>query len=323
MLLGQPNESKASSQSEALAEPKPDREAAEVDLSAADVFENSYSDLESILASAGPAAPLSDSVADEVMPELPREIARSRASRIEKPKSTIAGRTTAGASSATTQTERLPNLPHASVSTAAGERVGNRVQTVSFLAAVGSATIGFWTGVLIVLSRFRVVENRAVNATSQTLHNISRGVSGEFEVSRSNEQLFVVLGWMVVVVAGGLMLYSIFQLISAYGRMFWQRPLVFGSDGLTATLAVLLVFLLVATMFVHMNHVSQLGRTLVENAAIGPDENSAVAQNVRELKNQYAQLGNRFLFHMVGLALAPLLVFILSMVRLMTLPEEP
>ncbi len=282
-----------------------------ISLSSAAVFENSYGDLDDILAGAGSATPLKPAAQTE---SLPRE--SPKRSRAAKRKSSAQVAQPSGRQSAT--------------ATSSDPAYGSAGRSVGFWAAWLSGTIAAWSCWVIVSSRFSVLPQTPLATVSQALHDLSRGSFGSQSISASLQTTFVGLGWIIFATAAALLAVAVFQLLNALFKAVRRRGLIPGIDGVAAILASVLLFLIASSLFFHSDHMSQVTRELDAKLVGQADENTLLAQNVQLRREQNAAQSQTFITDIVTAAAAPLCVCILSLARVYVtlgegqkLPDDP
>lgn len=257
-------------------------------------MEQHYSDLDQILASSGePDLPVRAAAEHHFRPTQfsPPPVAASHHSRVN---STVRESTVVAGSSSI----RL---------------------TISFLAVVASASMAFWFGSLVALSRFTKFDHFLLRGFTETLTNINTGQFGLEELAPGLKIGFVITGWAIWSMAVVMIVLAVLQFGSALIQLFIQQQPLRWVDGLMGACGVALLFLFVATLFFHATHSANLKRPLrqfdsKETVLAGESE----MQNVRRILDQYDSESQRFMIVMLAAGLAPLSVFGCSMVRLMT-----
>jgi hypothetical protein len=263
-----------------------------------------YSDLDSILAGsvfeAEPAGVTRPSTSAPIQPttQRPNHPTASRQSKVVREPTRI-----------------KPNVPPQSVPT----KPSSTKTTISFLAVVVSASLAFWFGLLIVVSRFTTVDQILLHPFSIAVGNLNAGRFGLDEMAPGLKIGFVICGWAIWTVAATMVLFAPLQLFNAVAQLFVRRQIFRLIDGLMATCGVLLVFLLVATLFLHASHMANLNRQL--NQFDSPQAIAAGAserQNVQRIREQYQADSRSFMTVILAGGLVPLSIFSCSMLRLLT-----
>jgi hypothetical protein len=187
--------------------------------------------------------------------------------------------------------------------------------TFGFLAAIGSATLAFWFGVLVVVSRFQIVEVPLLNNFSVTLESVYLAAFGTADVSPTFQNIFVSLGWALSIVAGALMLFAVAQFINAFVRILFRHSFMDWSDGMTAAAAVCALFLMVAMVFAHASFTKQQHRLLDEYERPTVLDRGPIG-NVDLLRAEIVDAETTFRTTMLVGAGIPMSIFMLSMARL-------
>ena len=263
-----------------------------VDLSSAGVFENSYGDLDQILSGHGSTAPLPENTSDK--PAVASPIKSQPTAKPFTPSGTPPNKRV--------QVESIPGY-------------GSTGMSVGFLAAVLSACIAGWFSLFVVSSRYSVIESQPLNLVSQTLHDSGRATFGDLVISPELERSFVAFGWIIWIVAAGLLILAIGQLVNAFAKLFRRRHLLPGIDGITGLTATALLFLLLGTIFFHFGHMRELNRDLIQKAGGQIDTDTLLGRNVQELQSTHAAHSRQFMASMIAASSVPLCVCLLSLSR--------
>lgn len=187
--------------------------------------------------------------------------------------------------------------------------------TIRFCAGIGASVIGFWFGVLIVVSRFYVFPIIGVIGVSTSLNAASVASFGDAEVASRFSMIFVTLGWMLWGAGLVMMFASGVQCVSTIVRQFWGRSLAEWSDGVAATAAVAAVFLMVALVFTQSSFRQNQSFLLDEFERPAVEAGEHLPQV--ELRRQDNDENNRgFTLSMLVGAGFPASIFVLSVVRL-------
>ena len=243
-------------------------------------FEQTYCDLEDILDGAGDASPLTTRAPDD-QPHY-----------------------------------RNPDSPKP-VSAPSDQQQSLGFSTPGFIAAVGSATLAFWFGVFIVISKFQLIEWFFLGSFSMHLRSVYSVTFGESDVPQDFGVIFMVLGWLIWSLAVGMVVISIGQFVNAFAKLLTRREPVGWTDGVNGTLGICAVFLLVAIVF------SQISFAKQENLALDVYERPFVEagehlDNVSLIRKDIEDRNRSFTISMLAVATVPMTVFGLSMIRLYT-----
>ena len=300
--LGQ-NDPQSPSAAAADLETDPAKASDSVDLSSESVFQNSYSDLDQILSGHGSTAPIpksepsSDSALDPASPSAATNIPFTLPAQKSKAQLT---------------TKPAPTVSY-----------GSTGMSVGFLAAVLSSCAAIWFSLFVLSARYSVFDRQPLNIVSQTLHDLNQGTFGELSVSVGLERSFIVLSWTIWIAAACLLCLAVGQLINAFAKLFRRRHLLPGIDGITGLTAVLLLFMLLGTIFIHFSHMRQLNRELVQNAGGQVDENTVLGRNFLELQSNHADHSRQFMTSILIASSVPLFVCLLSLSRVYITLGEP
>lgn len=207
-------------------------------------------------------------------------------------------------------------------SSSSGTPVSPRPSTVGLLAAVTSATLAFWFGIVGILSRFNVVDVLLVDGFSESLQSVYLAVFGLAEVAPTYQVIFKSLGWVFWAVAVGLALFALAQFINAILKVLVGRSIIGWSDGLTASMAVCAVLLMMAMVFTHIRFTKNEHRlldeyekpTVLDHGPIGNIESIRIGLDEDAVQFQKTML--------IGAAV-PMSVFFLCMLRLFLNMPEP
>ena len=189
--------------------------------------------------------------------------------------------------------------------------------SLALIAAIAAATIGFWFGLVVVLSRFTEFDQILLAYFQQTFGGIISGSFADEEVATGHKLGFVTIGWTMWILGLAMLVMAIGQLINALVKLFRHKQLFGWADGWMATLSIVFVFLVVGSLFLHASHMSALHRELNQIVPVGTPE-ELVPTNVLKVREQYTQRNTTFLSVMLISGAIPLAVFALSMVRLLT-----
>lgn len=193
--------------------------------------------------------------------------------------------------------------------------------SLSLLSAIASATIAFWFGMAIVMTRFTEFDQILLAYFQKTFAGIVSGDFGNEEVASGMRLGFVAIGWSMWGVGLAMLIVAVGQLLNALLEIFLHRQLIRWADGLMATLSIVFVFLVVGSLFLHASHMSGLNRELNKIAPVGTAD-EFVPPNVLRVREQYDQRNKSFLTVMLISGAIPLSVFAFSMVRLFTTAGE-
>ncbi len=250
------------------------------------LFEQSYGDLDEILSGAGDASPL-----------------------VARPSPVETG-------------EREVSSQISSVSTGPVS-VTRKSSTPGFFAALGSATLAFWFGLLVVGARFEPVNWLLLSGFSSHLRSVFFATLGVSEIPTSFRIMFVVLGWLLWGVAVVMILTALTQFVNAFAKLLTDRQPASWSDGMAGALGVSAMFLLVAIVF------CQAWFATREHQAFNVYEQPFAAQgerleNITLLREKIDSRNRSFTTTMMIGATVPVAIFALSMLRLFTKPaDEP
>ncbi len=244
------------------------------------IFNQSYSDLESILDGVGDASPVV---------VRPPEPARDRESQ--------------------------------SGGEAPNKRKGS---PVGFLSALLSGTLAVWFGVFAMTSKFKIIHQWLTSGLSQAFHRMYSGNFGSWELNEVNERFetfFMTYGWAFWLVTLCLMIFGATQFLNSLYRLFAKRNFFRSIDGLTATCGVVALFLLVGWIFAQASIERAQHKFLNEYQKTATQDGGEleVVTSLREEIDGQHKLARNWL--LVG-ALVPMLVFVLSMTRLLTLKPD-
>lgn len=193
--------------------------------------------------------------------------------------------------------------------------------SLALLSAIVSATIAFWFGLMVVMTRFTEFDQILLTYFQQTLAGIVSGDFGNEEVAPGFKLGFVVIGWSMWGFGLAMAMVAIGQLFNALLELILHRQLVRWADGLMATISIVFVFLVVGSLFLHASHLSGLNRELNKIAPVGT-ATEFVPPNVLRVREQYSERNKTFLTVMLISGAIPLSVFAFSMVRLFTTAGE-
>jgi hypothetical protein len=197
-----------------------------------------------------------------------------------------------------------------------------RLSNLGFLAALGSATLAFWFGLVIFVSRFQIVDFALLSHFCETLQSVYLAVFGLAEVPRSFQLVFIALGWAFWIVGTALVLFGVMQFANAFFRVLSGRSLIGWSDGMTAAMGVCAVFLMVAMLFAHVSFTKQQNRLLDEYEKPTVLDRGPIG-NVELLRAEIDEDGKTFQTTMLVASAIPMSIFVLSMVRLFLKTPEP
>ncbi len=186
---------------------------------------------------------------------------------------------------------------------------------VGFVAALLSATLAFWFGVFAVISRFEVIDHVILGRLSTTLNSVYRASLGDAEVPARIQTMFVSLGWAFWGVMLLLILFGVAQFCSALFKVVAGRHLFSWCDGLTASLGVVALFLMVCMTFTHISFQRH------HHKFFDDYEKSAVAEgghleNVTVIRGKFDRQQAEIRTDLILSAVISATVFGISMVRL-------
>lgn len=194
--------------------------------------------------------------------------------------------------------------------------------TFSFLVALFSATLAFWYGLFLVVSRFSRIDQVFFRGFSQAYHSIFGATFENVEVPSGFESMFVGLGWLIWAMGLCLMVFGAAQFINAFYKTMTNTQIFKWSDGLVATFAVGAVFATVAMLLVQYSFQQDRHKYFddYEKSALGED--GGHLENIvglrAEMDAQQTDVRNWLL---VGAVLS-MTIFILSMARLLFKPPD-
>lgn len=189
--------------------------------------------------------------------------------------------------------------------------------TLGFLAALCSATLAIWFGLFVASSRFQIVDWFLVSGFSTHLYSVFNVTFGESEVPFMFQIMFAILGWLVWGVAIAMVLTGVGQFVNAFAKLLTGRQLLSWSDGLVGMLGVSAVFMLVAIVVCQASFASQehLALDAYERPFVAEGER---LENVARLRAVIDERNRSFSISMLAGATVPLSIFFLSIVRLFT-----
>jgi DNA-directed RNA polymerase subunit RPC12/RpoP len=184
-----------------------------------------------------------------------------------------------------------------------------------FLLTLLTALLAGWVGGVLLLARwFKSLQNPVLDWLILPLGQIYSGNFGTTEISPLLKNGFVFSGWLILLLAGLLIITAIGLVGNAISQLFSRKLLFRQSDGWLATLAVLLLFLLVGNLFLHKTHMGELQREIkLLTANLGSDE---VPPQFSRLQQGYQLQEQTFQVRVLTLAGLPLLLFSVAMLRL-------
>lgn len=246
------------------------------------VFEQTYGDLDDILSSVGDASPIR-------VPNT-REDSLDTTSRQSESKA---------------------------VSSGGRPAVQLDSSTAGFLAALVSATLAFWFGLFVVVSRFQSFDSFLLGGFYRHLSSVYSVSFGDGAVPTVFQVAFSLLGWLIWIVAVALTVFAIVQFVNAFTQLLTGRQPVSWADGLTGTLGVVAVFLMVGIVFCEVSFANHELRALDAYEQPFVEEGERLA-NVARLREIIEDRNRSFVISMLIGAAIPMFVFSLSMVRLFT-----
>lgn len=197
-----------------------------------------------------------------------------------------------------------------------------RPSSIGFVAALGSSSLAFWFGVVVIVTRFHPVDLAFVQRFSQMLESVNVAAFGTADVSVTFQRIFISLGWAIWIVAIVLAVFALAQFANAFIRILFGRSFLDWSDGMTAAMAVCALFLMVALIFTHHSFTQQQLRQLDEYEQPMALDRGPIG-NVEILKSGIVEDGSMFQNTMlVGMGVA-MSIFLLTMVRLLLKTDLP
>lgn len=195
----------------------------------------------------------------------------------------------------------------------------NRVAFFVILAMI-SAMVGFGFAMFAMSVKLTDMDFVWSERAHETLRMIYTGQFGLQEETASSLKLgFLITGWLVFSVAILLFLLSAFQLLSAGMQLFANLPVLRWGDGVMATITFVLVFLLIGSLFLHNLHTQNLIRH-VNQVSIARDGDEPA--NIQSLRSQYQTDADRFKWGVAEISIAPGIIFLCSILRLLNRPKE-
>jgi hypothetical protein len=271
-----------------------------------DPFELNYSDLDDILAGSG-------TMDADFQPARRSPPSRSRRTVVQRePKSSSAFSDAIlpePARSLEAMDSKTENDPHESSSF--------RHRLIFVLALVSSIT-GCWFASFLILSRLVSIQFPVLSALASSLSQIYSAEFGLEEISSGLRVGLLTIGWLLLLGCLPLLMASLIQATSAVVHVFSRIHILRWVDGLMATLAISIVFLLIGALFLHHLHIQKLQRQVNQVNALASE---GVPGNVVRLREQYQQRSDEFTWSIVGIGLPPMAIFGCSILRMLARPS--
>ena len=191
-----------------------------------------------------------------------------------------------------------------------------------FLAALGAATLAFWFGVVLVISRFQIVEPFLLSQFSESLQSVYSATFGRAEITQGFGQIFGGLGWCLWLVGAALVVSSAAQFINSFVGILLGRSLLGWSDGIVAALAILALFVMVAIVLTHTSFAKKQNRLLDAYESPAALDRGPVG-NIDLLRTEINNNARTFQRTMVVSMSVPVLIFVFSVVRLFIKLPDP
>lgn len=187
--------------------------------------------------------------------------------------------------------------------------------TIGFLAALGSATLGFWFGILILVVRFHEFNAIGLDQFSQSLQSAYLSAFGAADVPPIHATIFVTVGWVLWLMGFMLVVVSMVQIVNAFSELIFRKQFAGWADGVVATVGVVAVFLMVALVFTQTSFRRQLNNSLddLERPAVVAGEH---LPHVEQFRQEYNEMNRRFTITILVGAAIPMSIFVLSLIRL-------
>jgi len=184
-----------------------------------------------------------------------------------------------------------------------------------FLLTITTALLAFWIGGILILPRLTdSIQNPLLNWLGQPLGQIYTGNFGTAEISPILKNGFFVSGWLLLLLAGMLVLLAGTLCLNAMLQLFTRKQFFKQADGLLATVSVLLLFLFIANLFLHKSHTSNLHREIKSLTANVVSEE--IPPQFIRLRQDYDLQEQTFQFRTLTIAVLPFFLFVIAMLRL-------
>lgn len=191
-----------------------------------------------------------------------------------------------------------------------------RRTNISTLAACTAATIGFWTGVLLLWSRFQIVDSFLLRPVMLQLNSMCRATFVATELTETQRYIFLGLGWLVVVIGAALVFACSLQFVNAVLQLLTKRRLFKWTDGVVAALAVVLLFALVSGIFTHATVTQQQLKSIQQfNRLTDAD---AELENAKAARLDFEAQGKDFQVTLSVIAGIALSLFLVTSLRMLT-----
>ncbi len=215
------------------------------------------------------------------------------------------------------RTEVKPSVDNANepAQNLAAEPEAKASSPLGFLAGLGSATLAFWFGMFVLLCRFQIIEGFLIKTLCASIRSVNAAEFEPAEMTTSFYYVFVGLGWALWVFAAALMIFAIAQFADAFVKLLLNRKLFSWADGLTAAAAISCVFVIVALVFAHSTFAKHHHRNLAEFER-GSVEEGEHLPAIERLLAEFDGKASDFRLSMIGGGSVPMVIFILTMVRL-------
>lgn len=185
---------------------------------------------------------------------------------------------------------------------------------IGFVFSVVSAVLTLLFAFCLIAPRLVAYNRVPLQVISQPVSQIYTGNFGNEEISRGNRIGFMGLGWVITVTGLSLLGLAVFQIGGLVIQMFTHLRLFRWIDGAIAICAVVLIFSLVGTLFVHTAHLGHLRREL--NQVVST--NDMIPESVTVLRKEYDHRQTSFIGFVLGTSGLAAGLFGLSVVRLWT-----
>lgn len=178
-----------------------------------------------------------------------------------------------------------------------------------------SATLAGWLGSMLVVARqVTTLQHPLLDWFIEPLGQIYRGDFGLPALSSSLHFGFVVSGWIILFLAGAMILIGLLMYWQALAQLFSPKCWFTWTDGMLATSCFLLISVLIGTLFMHHTHVLNVNRDIRAQTPTQTTE-SLPPQLVR-LRQQITDNERLFQYRILTLGILPASIFGLSMMRL-------
>ncbi len=194
-------------------------------------------------------------------------------------------------------------------------KTSNTKPALSLLAAICCSTLAFWFGLLIVMSRFKNIDQFLLRDFTEMIRDINAGRFGSEMMAAELQTGFGVVGWIIWSVALLMMVLSACQFANAILQLFYRRQVLGWVDGFMAAAGIVFIFLAVVTLFLHSSHMTNLKRKLNEQSNQGAVGESN-PDNISLISDRYDERSKKFIMVMLVSSMVPMTIFVLSMIRL-------